>query len=276
MPCTSKTRLSYDLTTFDDHIPAAAVTQYKTDYRTMADKIFFQLYNNGDPSSSPDPSSATDPSSTANPSSGNTGIDLASIASQSARPCWPAIWLTFFYLLFFSRLFVYLNGRDEETLYAPGSGYPLGGWIIFLGVSIGIGLLFDIIQFFQSNYYSYNNWIAWQNAGGGALEYLYLGQLVIQLSFIACAGAILYWFGKKRDIFPRMFVWYIGILLTGRLLLIALFYTTHIPATLDPYRDDLPWAFARTAAYASIWVTYVLRSEQVKSTFLEHFRERFR
>ena len=201
---------------------------------------------------------------------------LPHIASQGVQPCWPAIWLTFFYGLFFSRLFVYLNSRDEDTLYAPGSGYPLGGWILFLGLSIIIGLLFDAVQLFLANYYSDDNWIAWQNAGGGALEYLYLGQLVIQLSFLACAGAVLYWFVKKRDIFPRMFVWYIGILLTGRLLLIAMFYTIHVPSPLTIYRDDLPWAFARTAVYAAIWVTYVLCSDQVKSTFLEPFRQRFR
>jgi len=241
--------LRYNLVTFDDHIPAAAVAQYKADYKTMADKIFFQLYNDGDPSS------------VANPSS-------------TARPCWPAIWLTFFYALFFSRLFVYFNSRSEDTHYAPGSGYPIGGWIMFLGVSITLGLLFDAIQFLQSNYYSYNNWIAWQNAGGVSLEYLYLGQLAIHLSFMAIAGAVLYWFLRKRDIFPRMFIWYMGILLSGRLLLIALFYSIHIPSPLTAYRDDLPWAFARTAVYAAIWVSYVLRSGQVKSTFLEPYRNR--
>jgi hypothetical protein len=63
-----------------------------------------------------------------------------------------------------------------------------------------------------------------------------------------------------------------GIMLTGRLLLIALFYTIHIPSPLTAYRDDLPWAFARTAVYAAIWVSYVLRSGQVRSTFLEPYR----
>jgi hypothetical protein len=71
-----------------------------------------------------------------------------------------------------------------------------------------------------------------------------------------------------------MFIWYMGILLSGRLLLIALFYSIHIPSPLTAYRDDLPWAFARTAVYAAIWVSYVLRSDQVKSTFLEPYHDR--
>jgi hypothetical protein len=69
-----------------------------------------------------------------------------------------------------------------------------------------------------------------------------------------------------------MFVWYAGIVLCGRLILVGLFYGIQIPDTLIAYRADLPWAFVRSAVYAAIWVTYVLRSRQVKSTFLEPFR----
>jgi hypothetical protein len=104
------------------------------------------------------------------------------------------------------------------------------------------------------------------------MQYLYLGQLVIQLNFVAGACAILFWFLKRRDIFPRMFVWYVAIVLSGRLALVALFYSIPTPAALSGYRADLPWAVVRTSVYAAIWVSYVLRSGQVKSTFLEPFR----
>ncbi len=69
-----------------------------------------------------------------------------------------------------------------------------------------------------------------------------------------------------------MFIWYVAIVLTGRLALVALFYSIPNPAALSAYRADLPWAVVRTGVYAAIWVTYVLRSGQVKSTFLEPFR----
>ena len=104
------------------------------------------------------------------------------------------------------------------------------------------------------------------------MQYLYLGQLAIQLNFIAGAAAIIFWFLRRRDIFPRMFVWYAGIVLCGRLVLVGLFFGIHIPDTLTAYRADLPWAFVRSGVYAAIWVTFVLRSRQVKSTFLEPFR----
>ena len=120
-----------------------------------------------------------------------------------------------------------------DTLYAPGSGYPIGGWTLVLGLFIGAGLLLDAYQFFSANYYSRANWIAWSNSGGTGMQYLYLGQLVIQLNFIAGACAVLFWFLKRRDIFPRMFIWYVAIVLTGRLALVALFYSIPIPAALS-------------------------------------------
>ena len=251
--------LSYNLKTFNDHINAADLQQYKTDYKNIEDRIFFTLYKDN-PVTAPELPAETTQTRTSNTSTPD---------GQSSRPCWPAIWLSFFYTLLFSRLFVYLNARSEETRYAPGSGYPLRGWIIILGLSIAAGLLLDSFQLLQANYYSDNNWTAYARAGGSPLQYLYLGQLAIQLNFIGGAGAVLYWFLKKRDIVPRMFTWYAAIVLSGRLLLIALFYLTPISPAFNSYRSDLPWAFIRTSVYAAIWVSYVLRSGQVKSTFLE-------
>jgi hypothetical protein len=256
--------LHYGLHTFTDHITAAALREYREDYKTMQDKISFRLYK-----------------------------DVSADASAPAKDwrdwkvCWPSIWLTFFFCLLFSRLFHFLNTRSAETHLsapplsathksAPGSGYPLGGWLILLGIHTGCVLLLELTNFLQAGYYSRDNWAAYGIAGGAPLQYLLMLQLAVRLSFIACGGAILFWFLRKRDIFPRMFLWYIGILLTGRLLLMILFYTLPMPPAFDSNRSDLTFAFVGSCIYAAVWATYITRSDQVKSTFLEPFRERIR
>jgi transglutaminase-like putative cysteine protease len=252
--------LRYTLTTFADHIDSADIQQYKDDYKEMDDRISFSLYKEASdlaPALDPPPAQPT---------------RTTSMDSRPFRPCWPAIWLSFFYALFASRLFIYLNTRSTETFFAPGSGYPIGGWVLVFGLCIGAGLLLDAWQFFSANYYSHDNWAAWSNAGGTGMQYLYLGQLVIQLNFIGGACAVLYWFLNRRDIFPPMFIWYAAVVLGGRLALTGLFYSIPIPSALTAYRADLPWAAVRSSVYAAIWITYVLRSRQVKSTFLEPFR----
>jgi transglutaminase-like putative cysteine protease len=242
--------LSYSFKTFKDNISASDIRQYKEDYKNMLGKISFQLYNNSTPESS-------------------TPV-------RTWKVCWPAVWLTFFFSLLFSRLFIWLNSRGEETLYAPGTGYPLGGWLVLMGFSIGATLLIEGFNLFRENFFSYENWLIFGNVGGVNLQYLVLSELAFHLSFIAGSGAVLYWFIKKRDIFPRMFLWYIGILLSGRLLLVLLYTFIPLPSTFSTYKYELAGHFIRTLAYAAIWATYVLRSGQVKSTFLEPFRERLR
>ena len=235
---------TYTFKTFTDNIPASAITQYKEDYKDMLGKISFPLYNNGTPSGT---------------------------LSRTWKVGWPAIWLTFFFALFFTRIFIWLNGRTEETLYAPGTGYPLGGWIVLLGISIGINLLLEGVNLFHESYYSNDTYPLSGNTGGLNLQYLLLSELALHLTFIAGGATILFWFIKKRDIFPRMFLWYIGVLLSGRLLLILLYTFSHVP-----YRNELTAQFLRTIFYAAICVTYVVRSGQIKSTFLEPYRERIR
>jgi transglutaminase-like putative cysteine protease len=258
----SNMTLYYTLRTFKDHIPVTGVQQYKADYKKIEDLIFFQLYKNNPESDNP-LSQETAP--------GNAN-SFSLPATESVRACWPAIWLTFFFSLFFSRLFVWLNRRSDETLYAPGSGYPLGGWLTLLGFCLTVGLVLNGYAFFRSNYYSYNNWTTYGSTGGKPLQYLYLGKMAIQLSFLAASGAALFWFANKRDIFPRMFVWYAGILLSGQLLLILLFHQQPIPPTFNSYRENLTHDFILIGVYAVIWVFYILRSDQVKSTFLEPYR----
>jgi hypothetical protein len=253
--------LRYSVKTLKDHIPTAEMAQYKSDYKNIEERVFFELYKD----ITPDGAGGGDrPSSSV----------IAAASVSDVRACWPAIWLSFFFSLFFTWLFRRLNVRSEETIYTPGSGYPLGGWTILLGVTVGLTLLALVIELFRSGFYSYRNWANFGSAGGRPLQYLYLAQLAVSLSYIACSGAILYWFLQRRDIFPRMFVWYAGILLSGTLLIFILYHIIPLPASLNSYKENLALPFIRTCVYAAVWVTYVLRSEQVKSTFLEPYRER--
>jgi hypothetical protein len=259
----SNMTLHYTLKTLRDNIPAADLQQYKADYKKIADRISFQLVNNITPDNAPreEPSAAPAPTT---------------LSLRDWKVCWPAIWLTFFYCLLFSRLFQYLNSRGEETLYAPGSGYPLGGWIALLGISLGTIIVSEFGGLLMADYYSNTRYIEYGNAGGPTMQYIFLSQLAIHLSFIAGAASLLYWFFKKRDIFPRMFLWYSGILLVGRLLLLGLSCLPAVSARLIIYRPGLLLALGYTAVYIILGVIFILRSEQVKSTFLEPYREAIR
>jgi len=256
--------LYYTLTTFKDHIPASALPAYRSDYKLMESLLYFDLYRDPSDGNEEDWGSQQAPKNM---------TEVLNRRFGDAKACWPAIWLTFFFALFFSRLFAWLNRREEDTVYSHGTGYPLGGWLILLGIGLIAGLGIALYEFIDAGYYSYSSWKSYSKAGT-SLQFLYLSQMAVQLSFIAGGGASVFWFFKRRDIFPRMFVWYAGILLSGHLLLILLFHLLPVPPALNSYKQGLIVSFIRTCVYSAIWVSYVLRSDQVKSTFLEPFRSR--
>jgi hypothetical protein len=263
--------LQYYFKTFKDHIPAAAVQQYKTDYKAIAERVYFELYKNS--------TSVDEPADNPSPSPGSPFLPRDKPSSATGKLVnWPAVWLTFFFAVFFTWLWKRLNARSEDTLYTHESGYRLGGWTTVLGITIFLSLILQVYRFIN-NYlhsyliYGYKSWETMGRWGGRNIQYLSLVELFISLVSIASCGSVLYWFLKRRDIFPRMFTWYVGILLSGSLTLIILYNIVPYQVVLDNFKQGLLTQFIRTCVYGAVWVTYINRSERVKGTFLQPFNQ---
>ena len=78
--------------------------------------------------------------------------------------------------------------------------------------------------------------------------------------------ALLYWFINRRDIFPRIFLWYAGSRVVGEVLLLCLYYLAFPGSELATNKN---YDLAATLIYSIVWGIYILRSERVKNTFLE-------
>jgi hypothetical protein len=160
-----------------------------------------------------------------------------------------------------------LNNLQVESLYEPGSGWPIGGWLVLLGISLGVSSLFQIYHFATNNYFSYATWTALGEQSGTFLQLTWFTEIVLSLFWLCGTVALLYWFLNRRDIFPKLFIWYIGSLLAGRLLLLIVY---NFAPNADPqYNTTLGVDLARTVVYALVWGTYVWRADRVKYTFTE-------
>jgi hypothetical protein len=246
--------IHYFFKSFKDHIPAAEIGQYKTDHKQISDRLYFELFSKNT-SDAPTPSEVP-----------------ATLSRAAGTAYWPAIWFSFFFAMFFTWLFKRLNARSEAVLYPHEPGFPLGGWTIVLGLGIGLGILYESYSFFQNYFYSIASWEGMDRLGGRPLHYFFFTELAFYLIRLASMGAIIYWFLQRRDIFPRMFIWYVGILLSGQLALIIFLKCIHGNTTMDNYAQSSLTQFIRTCIYGAIWVSYVQRSGRVKSTFLRPYR----
>ena len=93
-------------------------------------------------------------------------------------------------------------------------------------------------------------------------------ELTFDLIGLTGAVACFYWFLKRRDIFPKMFIGYIGSVLAGEIILLVLYSLVPYPSSYGDLASMTGAQLLRTFIYASIWVTYIARSERARNTFV--------
>lgn len=95
----------------------------------------------------------------------------------------------------------------------------------------------------------------------------FIFEMFLSLFALAGTGALIYWFVGKRDIFPAMFVYYVGFYLIATFLLIMIYHNMTLPGNMISIRHNTLINIARIV-YAAAWVIYVLKSQRVKQTFV--------
>lgn len=243
-------RLCYYYKTFKDHIPVNEVTQYKSDYKRMENVFDFSLSYTENTNSQPTPAAERRNNALVN-------------------------WLMVLLALLFTAAAIWgarhLNKKTIYTPYDPNTGWPLGGWVIVLGLTIGLGCIVQLVYFFKSDYFSAAVWNALEEKGGQYDQFLFVAEMGVSLCWIAYAAALCYWFLNRRDIFPRMFIGYIGTMIIGHLVLLTLYNTAPQGSAYTGIEAATLAQVFRPAIYGTIWITYLHRSERVKATFLKPF-----
>jgi hypothetical protein len=240
-----KILLQYSIRTFKDHVPASEIKKYKADYKKILEVLDIEFTNTG----------AAAGMGTYENTTGKVNINWS---------------LVLFALLLVGALGFGLKKLNNYTVDVPfqaGTGWPIGGWLVVLGISLGLTAVFRLINFTTNDYFNHAAWQALGGKSGALLKFTWAAELAFSLSWLCGSIGLLYWFMNRRDIFPRMFLWYIGTMIGGQLLLLIL-YNLAASSNTDII-STAAYDFARTLVYSVIWGVYILRSERVKSTFLE-------
>jgi Protein of unknown function (DUF2569) len=164
--------------------------------------------------------------------------------------------------------FRFLNKNSYISDQRGYAGQPLGGWIIFLGITLIIRVAAQSYYFYLENYFLKTTWTRLELAGGAKLQTLFIAEMFISLLAIASTGALIFWFFGRRDIFPKMFVYSLGLLLAAQLILLMLYYVVSLPFPVETVRKEMWVQFGRMVFYSGIWGAFVMRSENVKQTFV--------
>jgi len=238
--------LHYYLKTFKDNIPVNEVAKYKSDYKDIVQILELEFYRKNQPAYNP----------------GNV-VNLLMANNIN----WNMVFLTILIVAGLGWLLKSLNNHNTEVLLTGEPQNSISGWLIVLGISLALTCTFQLINFAKSNYFSMSVWNMLHEQGGTKLQYLLFCEMFLSLFWICGNVALIYWFLGRRNIFPKMFIYYTISLAAGQLLLLILLNVIPRQASLASQQPAIGIQLGRTCFYGIIWISYVLRSERVKNTF---------
>ncbi|WP_176112976.1 DUF2569 domain-containing protein [Sediminibacterium ginsengisoli] len=227
--------LDYTFKTIKDCIDETAMTRYKEDYTKIISLLEYTLPESG-----------------------------TSLTSGEGSVNWIAVILGLVIAIGLFLLFRKYNASSDETRWFQ-PGIKLGGWVIVLGITILLQPIVNLYSLFSDNYFSLSGWEYLGSIGGGRLQGILLMEEAGMLIIIGMTCALCYWFMKRRDIFPRMFIIY-AVAKFSIVLLLSFCYagTSSLP---DGVQTTNFKALYQSFFYGLIWITYLKRSERVKQTF---------
>jgi hypothetical protein len=236
----------YYFKSFRDYIPAEDVAQYKSDYKEIAGS-FNLSFTTGNVISPPSKQKNFKPE-------GNTN--------------WITLWIFLFSGVMLIMLFNFLNRKSGTEEEYAGHALPLQGAVILLGITLGIRFLYQGYVFLEQHYFRMNIWDILGQKGGSSLQSVLVMEMFTAMFSMAGSLALLYWFFKKRDIFPNMFVRFIVVCLIAQFVLLLFYYNIKTSIDLSAVRSEAGTQLIRTVVYAAVWISFILRSERVKQIFV--------
>ena len=236
----------YYFKSFRDNIPAKDFNQYSADYKEISKNLSLWFSRTNVIPDKPY----------------NKGFNPVTNLN------WQTIWLSFFMGVVLTILFNHLNRKSKPSEPRMNAGLPLGGWAMFLGISLILRLIIQGYYFVSQGYYEQSSWNNLRTNGGAGLQGIFIAELIVSLFCLAATLAMIYWFFKKRDIFPGMMVYYVSSFVIAQFFLLVLYYTVHQSFDLTSVKATTATQLFRTIIYAAVWSAYVVRSERVRQTFV--------
>lgn len=234
--------LAYEYQTLDDHVPLKEVGQFKDDMTKLLDELDYEVRNTG--------------------------------ASVSDSANWNPFMIMILFVTFvisffgFRRLYNYSPG----SRFASGTGIPLGGWLIWIGIILVIQPFMQLVALLGNEgvYFTYAGW----DSLSGQSEIKVLGFRVLlivegMINMIFFCGSIFLaiLFFKTRDSFPRVFSVFFVIKL-----LCNVTDTLVSNAFLDVEVDKTAvQEMSRLFVFCIIWIWYMNKSSRVENTFVDEY-----
>ena len=236
----------YYFKSFRDYIPAEDLAQYKADYKEISGS-FSLSFTSRDVMAPPSKQKNFKPEGNIN---------------------WTTLWISLFAGVLLTMLFNFLNKRSRTDQEFAGHALPIQGAVILLAITLGIRFLYQGYVFMDQHYFQRSVWSQLGIAGGPVLQAVLVTEMCVSIFSMAGSLALLYWFFKKRDIFPYIFIRFVIVCLVAQFLLLIIYYNLKVSFDLTAVKSEAGLQLTRSLVYAGIWISFIVKSENVKQIFV--------
>ena len=236
--------LHYAFETYQDHIPASFLGTYIKD-RKQIDRF---LEHN---------------------SQGGTEEDTQGDAPSQGLN-WLIIGLTIFFLAVFTHHAVRFNKVSLQPSGTNGYAPNISGWLVVLAIGIFLNPLYIFSNLIKSPVFSNSVWLHLDKATN-ATHNISVLQLLMVVELACVTGLLVYslllvsLFYKKRDIFPKAMIIYFACNLVFN---VADNVACNYMFEKDGWDPESVKQVMQAFIAAVVWIPYLIRSEQVKETFI--------
>ncbi|MBO9675646.1 MAG: DUF2569 family protein [Sphingobacteriaceae bacterium] len=178
--------------------------------------------------------------------------------------------LAFLVFLLTTLIAVYLYTRktafDIESI---KNAWKLGGWLVIPGIGITLNPLIILVSTVKENIYSDKIWEGIQsNPHSLLLNASVIFTIVFNVILFVFSIFILVSFYKRRDFFPKYYI--IFLIFSFIVTLLDTFGSIYIHKLMNSEALNASEfnSVLRIGIFAAIWITYFLKSERVKQTFV--------
>ncbi len=245
--------LEYNFKTFKDHIPVHELEQYKKDYDRIKDALEYVLTNNT-----------------------KLQKNLENINSNGivAKTNWIAVFLSIITLIGAFFIFRRINKTDTELTSHTEIPETYSWWLIFLGILIAVRICLYLYSVIWGGYLSSASWLTMSELGETRLQLILMIEMIfVNICFIYSCW-LMFWFVKRRDIFPKMFI----ILALGELginlltFITGLVFKTEFERINYDLAEEGGKATVKSIIFVAIWVSAIHMSYVVKKIFIVPYR----
>ncbi|GAA0531836.1 DUF3857 domain-containing protein [Chitinophaga japonensis] len=233
-------KMHYQYESYQDHVPVTALATYREDRRKLGEVAAYTYFWTPG----------------AGAASGKTGNTVS----------WLMLTLAMLFVGIFSYIGVKFYKRSVLPVRQDIDPWPIGGWLVLMGIGIIISPLTLLISTIENGLLSNSTWEAVIHADDSQVRLLVMiAELAANAFLWVYSILLLVLFIKRRDTFPAANIVAYAAALTLNVL-------DHVAVgalnnSFD-WRPDEITTITRSIIAAAIWIPYLLKSERVKHTFV--------